>query len=415
MKPISVIGLGLSPGDLTTEHERIIQKADILIAGKRHLAFFEDHPGLKKEITAKIDTVIQFIKDHVQTHTIAVISSGDPLFYGIGSTLIRALGPDQVHIYPNISTVAAAFSRIKSSWHDARIVSLHGRNRQNALLDILLENPKVAVYTDSHKNPAWLARFLLAKGVFDFEMWVLERLGTDSEKVACFDLAQAAGMHFADPNLVVLMHRPVAEAPFPKLRLGLPEQFYAHEGGLITKPEVRAVTLSKLRLCSKHILWDLGAGSGSVAIEASLFVRKGQIFAVEKEENRTRHIEINQKRFKVENLNIVHTTLPAGLDELPRPDRVFIGGGGPDLARIISAATVHLKPDGVIVVNTVILTHVGTAMTELEKAGFTVDVIQVQVNRRKPMPHGERFQAENPVWIVSATRKQLDYEEKKGA
>jgi len=109
MNPISVIGLGLSPRDLTSEHAHVIQKADILIGGRRHLEFFKDHPGSKKEITANIQEVIQYIKDHMQTHTITVISSGDPLFFGIGSSLIRALGPAQVCIYPNISTVAAAF------------------------------------------------------------------------------------------------------------------------------------------------------------------------------------------------------------------------------------------------------------------------------------------------------------------
>ena len=158
MAPISIIGLGLSPKDLTSKHERIIHNADILVGGKRHLEFFKDHPGLKKEISADIRDVVQFIRDHMQTNTITVISSGDPLFFGIGSALIRALGPAQVCIYPNISTVAAAFSRIKSSWHDARIVSLHGRNDQSELLDVLLKNDKVAVYTDPRKNPAWLAQ-----------------------------------------------------------------------------------------------------------------------------------------------------------------------------------------------------------------------------------------------------------------
>lgn len=404
MKPISVIGLGLSPRDLTSEHEHIIHNADILIAGKRHLEFFKDHPGLKKEITANIQDVIQFIRDHMQTHSITVISSGDPLFFGIGSALIRALGPAPVCIYPNISTVAAAFSRIKSSWDDARIVSLHGKNRQGELLDVLLKNDKVAVYTDPHRNPAWLAQFLLAEGVSGFEMWVLEQLGTDSERVARFELAQVSEKHFADPNLVVLMRRPALEAPCPALQLGLPDRFYEHERGLITKPEVRAVTLSKLRLCSEHILWDLGAGSGSVAIEAALFITQGKIYAVEKKKNRIRQIENNQKRFKVENLSTVQATLPAGLENLPRPDRIFIGGGGRDLAGIITSAAARIKEGGIMVINTVILSNVGVAITELEKIGFTIDVTQVQINRRKPMPRGERLQAENPVWIISGIR-----------
>ncbi len=128
MKPVSVIGMGLSHQDLTETHVKQIRHADILIGGKRLLGFFDDYQGIKKEITGNIKDIIQYIKDRMEKYAIVVLASGDPLFFGIGSVLVNALGPENVFIYPNISSVSAAFSRIREPWGDAHIISMHGRN-----------------------------------------------------------------------------------------------------------------------------------------------------------------------------------------------------------------------------------------------------------------------------------------------
>jgi precorrin-6Y C5,15-methyltransferase (decarboxylating) len=162
-------------------------------------------------------------------------------------------------------------------------------------------------------------------------MCVLEALGSDSERFDWYPLPKAAKMKFAQPNMVVLKRGHLESKPNKKLHLGAPDTWYDHRGGLITKSEIRAITLSKLRLEPHHTLWDLGAGSGSISIEASLFIKKGKIITVEKNPDRIEHIKNNQKQFKVRNLKVVQATLPQGLSRLPRPDRIFLGGGGKDL------------------------------------------------------------------------------------
>ena len=173
---------------------------------------------------------------------------------------------------------------------------------------------------------------------------------------------------------------------------------------MITKSEIRAISLSKLRLTTDQVLWDLGAGSGSVAVEAGLIIKKGQIIAVEKKSERVAQIKNNQKKFGVGNLEVVQAELPAGLDKLPRPDRVFIGGGGRRLKSIITAAAQYLKPGGGIVVNTVLIPNVETARATLEGLDFNTEINQVQINRSRPMPWAERLEALNPVWIISGFR-----------
>ncbi len=406
MKPISIIGMGLSPEDLTAGHLRQIEQADILIGGKRFLDFFKDHPGAKKEITGKIKDIIEYIRHWMEEKTIVVLASGDPLFFGIGSLLAESLGSENVLIYPNISSVSAAFSRIKEPWHDAHVISMHGRRCEGALFRALVEKDKIALFTDPVRNPAWLAKYLLERKMTDFRLCVLEQLGTPSERVNWYDPEKAADMQFADPNLVILKRVPSDSEQSSrerKLCLGMSEKSYEHEQGLITKAEVRAVTLSKLCLRSEHILWDLGAGSGSVSIEAALFIKQGKIFAVEQKPDRIEQIKMNQKRFGVKNLKIIRTVLPEGLEELPRPDRIFIGGGGRYLANIVKIASAYLKEDGIIVINTVLLANIQTVLDVFKHIGFKSRVVQIQISRGREMPWGERLEAQNPVWIISGT------------
>jgi len=402
--PVLIIGMGLSPRDLTAKHIELIKSADILIGGARHLAYFKNYPAAKKEITKDIKGLIEYLKDRIKNHSsqsIVILASGDPLFFGIGSVVTNALGPDNVTVYPNITSVAAAFSLIKESWSDAHIVSLHGRDRKKEFLEMLLKTDKIAVFTDPKQNPAWLADFMLKNGFADFDMCVFEQLGSSLEHFEWYDLPMAAAQkEFSEPNLAVLKRKKSTnesnEAKQTKndqrmpLYPGAPDSWFDHRKGLITKAEVRAVTLSKLRLASNHILWDLGAGSGSVSMESSLFVKTGKIFAIEKKLDRIRQIQNNKDRFEVKNLEIINAVLPEGLENLPRPDRIFIGGGGSDLENIIKSASKYLNEAGIIVINTVLIANIDIALATLERIGFKTEIVQVQINRGRNMPWGKK-------------------------
>lgn len=407
MKPVSVIGLGLSPEDLTTAHLQMIDRADVLVGGKRHLAYFPRCPAVKKEISGDIKGVIRFIQERMETDSVVVLASGDPLYYGIGTLLIRCLGPEGVIIHPNVSTLAAAFSRIKETWRDARTVSMHGKSDTDPLLEALDSHDKIFLLTDPVHTPGWLGDFLVRRNSADFRMCVLQRLGTVSEKIEWLQPDQAADKDFAEPNVVILKRNPSSPETRLEPSLGFPDEGYRHREGLITKAEVRAVTLSKLRLTSpSHVLWDLGAGSGSVSVESALFLKRGRIFAVERHPDRIEDIRANRARFGIRNLKVVQTVLPHGLDALPDPDRIFIGGGGKDLDAITRAAAQRLPSHGVIVINTVLISNMDAALNTLRELGFTAEMVQIQVNTAKPMPWGERLQAQNPVWIITGYRKE---------
>ena len=405
MKTVKIIGLGLTPKDLTAEHLKIIEKADILVGGKRLLDHFAQCAAQKKTIDKNLEGVIDFIKDRMASRSIVVLASGDPLFFGIGARLVKALGSENVVIYPNISSVAAGFARIKEPWSNVRVVSLHGRNNERILFKALETENVVAVFTDPKNNPARLAQRLIEEDFMNFSLCVLESLGTSDERFNWYPPDQAAAMVFAEPNLVILKKSPQDPNLKKSLFLGMPDNYYHHQQGLITKSEIRAITLSKLRLLKDHVLWDLGAGSGSVSIEASLLVPAGKVFALEKNPERIQQIENNKSQFGVKNLEVVHAVLPEGLEGLPQPDRIFIGGGGRDLANIINAAVPFLKPDGRVVVNTVLVQNIYTATEALKALDFKTTCVQVQISRSRDMPYGERLDAHNPVWIITGMRK----------
>ncbi|MGD2186609.1 MAG: precorrin-6y C5,15-methyltransferase (decarboxylating) subunit CbiE [Desulfobacterales bacterium] len=404
MKPVSIIGMGMGRQDLTAKHLSIIAQADILVGGRRLLENFKDLQVQRKPIGKNIDEVIDFVKEKSKHHKIVVLTSGDPLFYGIGAKMAGALDANQIRIYPNINSVAAAFARLKEPWDNAAVISLHGRQNEARLYGTLEKENKIAVFTDPKKNPAWLAARLIAKEFTHFKMCVLEALGSGAERFDWYTLQKAAKMKFAEPNMVVLKRSPLESDPKPKLYLGAPDSWYDHQGGLITKSEIRAITLSKLQLEPHHILWDLGAGSGAISIEAALFAKRGKILAVEQDPARIEHIKNNKKRFNIGNLKIVQAILPKGLSTLPRPDRIFIGGGGKNLKTIVMQAAKHLKPGGRIVINTVLLPNLQVAKSALDQLRFETNVIQVQINRSRQMPWAERFEAQNPVWIISGFR-----------
>ncbi|MGB5747253.1 MAG: precorrin-6y C5,15-methyltransferase (decarboxylating) subunit CbiE [Desulfobacterales bacterium] len=404
MKPVTIIGIGMTLEDLTARHLEIIDKADILVGGKRLLNLFKESRARQKVIGKDIDGVIRFVKNERKKKRVVVLASGDPMFYGIGRRMVAAIGAKNTLIYPNISSIAAAFARLKEPWDDVCVISLHGRENESGLFKALEENNKIAVFTDPKNNPARLAGRLLENQFFNYQICVLEALGSKSEKVNWYTLAEAAKKTFADPNMVVLKRSPNPAEDQKRLFLGAPDSWYDHHRGLITKSEIRAITLSKLHLAADHILWDLGAGSGSVSMEAALIIKKGEIFAVEKDSDRVKHIKNNKKRFAVGNLKVIQAELPQGLEELPRPDRVFIGGGGRQLKSIITAATQYLKPKGVMVINTVLIPNVEAARETLEKQGFKTEIIQVQINRSRQMPWAARLEAMNPVWIVTGMR-----------
>lgn len=403
MKDLFIVGMGMSARDLTAEQLEIIRSADILMGSRRLLEAFEAYAMEKMVITGKVDEVVAFIRNRREKSRIVVLASGDPLFFGIGARIVGDLGPQQVTVLPNVTSIAAAFASIKEPWNDAKIISLHGRDGRYKLLAALKRHTVVAALTDARQEPQWLAGWLLRKAVQGVKMAVFENLGAPREAFGWYALKQAAERSFTQPNVVVLKasgQGPKADA----LTLGMADDAYHHQDGLITKCEVRAVALAKLRLKRGMTLWDLGAGSGSVGLEASVLLGHGRIIAVEQDGGRVAQIRQNVRQYGVYNHEVIQAKLPQGLEHLPPPDRIFIGGGGEDLAAIIEAAIPYLAPDGMIVANTVLLDNLTRAESTMTGQGLATEVIQVQVSRSKTMPWSRRLEAQNPVWVLAGSR-----------
>jgi len=399
---ISIIGLGLSFDDLTEHHLSMINEADVLAGGKRHLSYFPNYSGQTIEITKDLQGFIETLQTFsAKDQKIVVLASGDPLFYGIGSYLSRHLGKDRVRVYPNINSVAAAFSKINESWHDATVISMHGRSFENKHFVEFRQQDKLAVLTDRQNIPSRISALLADHNITDFRICVFEQLGMDSESIQWFAPGELVGDEFSEPNLMIFLRQPTEKTiKKQRLYLGMPDNSFQHERSLITKPEVRAVTLSKLVLESDSILWDLGAGSGSISIEASFFIKAGQIYAVEKNESRIRDIKENQKQFGVPNLNVIYGVMPEAIDQLPDPDRIFFGGGGQNLVPIIQKSICKLRTGGIIVINTVLLKNMVGSLDVLEKEGLETEVLQMQVNVGHEMPWNRMLKSQNPIWMV---------------
>jgi precorrin-6Y C5,15-methyltransferase (decarboxylating) len=402
IEPVHVIGMGLSRADLTTAHLDLIKRADVLVGGKRQLSYFKETPALKKEISSPLTGVLDFIESHRVRGLVVVLASGDPLFFGIGKILITRLGPDQVVVHPNVTSMAAAFARLKLPWQDAAWVSLHGRDNMSALVKVMEDKDLICVLTDPENDP-WVVKKQVDSHAYAWQMWVLEKLGAPDERIISVDEQTDVALVFAQPNVVILQKGELA-APGGPLRIGCPDNWFVHEKGLITKTPVRVLSLAALELAPDHILWDLGAGSGSVGIEATLFLPDGFVYAVEKNKNRIEQIKTNAKRFTVKNLSAVHTQLPDGIADLPKPDRVFIGGSGKDLNQVLNAVVSVLKPLGRIVINTILMETLYLAVSVLEEKGFEVDITQAQISKSRKMPWGRRMEALNPVWIIAAQK-----------
>ena len=408
MKMVDIVGIGLSPEDITEKRIKIIKGAEVLAGGRRHLDYFKDHPAEKIVFTGDTKRAISEIKSRMDKKVV-VLASGDPNFFGIGPLIVKSVGADNVCIHPNITAVSAAFSRLKQSWSNVKVISLHGmgsgRRSGDDLLEAVCQNEKVAVFTDPEKTPSWIAKLLLKNGLNHLRICVCENLGGVDESLLWASPEECANKTFADLNLVVIFRGQVLTLDKSQdLTPGMPESAYAHEGGLITKAEIRILTLGKLRLSPHHVMWDLGAGSGSVSIEASFYVTDGKIIAIERKPQRCEQIRQNRDKFRIRNLEIVRATLPEGLSELPSPDRIFIGGGGIDMVRIIETAGSYLKSGGIMVINTVLINRLEKIMRSLKKLNLETEVIHVQIGRGKEMSYGIRMQALNPVWIITGVK-----------
>lgn len=402
--PVHIIGIGDDgPCGLTDEARAAVAGAGLLCGGERHLALFPAQAGERAVIRRDIDELARTIgQARADGRRVVVLASGDPLFYGIAASLGARLGRDEVRVTPHVSSVQLAFARLGVPWHDATVLSAHGRPLR-PILGRAMAAGKLAVLTDDENTPAVIARALLDGGMEDADAAVCEHLGGARERVVRASLSAIAAREFARLNVLVVLREPSA-VRWGRPLLGLPEEAYAHQRGQITKAEVRAVSLSRLGLERARVVWDIGAGSGAVAIEAASLCLDAQVWAVERAPAQCALLRENVRRFTAGNVHLVAAEAPEALAELPDPDAVFVGGNGGRLAAILDAVTGRMRPGGRLVLNLVALAHLAGAQARLADTGWRVGVTEVSVARGVPIADSVRLSALNPVFILTAER-----------
>ncbi len=340
-----------------------------------------------------------------------LLASGDPLWFGIGRLLLQRFGAEQLRFHPAPTSLQLAFARIGRPWQDAGWISLHGRDPE-ALAARLQQRPAaLAVLTDpSRSGVSEVRRILAASGLeAAYALWLCERLGHPAERVQ--RLAPAAPLpDDLDPlHLVLLLAEPLAPLSDPaSLPLfGLADGlFLQHDDrpGLMTKREVRIQLLAELELPDRGVLWDIGAGVGSVGLEALRLRPNLALWALEQRGGSAALIGANAERLGVRPAAVLEGRAPEALAELPDPDRVLLGGGGRDRGALLNAVLQRLRPGGVVVIPLATVEALAELRPLLEQQGLAVRVSQHQAWRGSPLADGTRLAPLNPVLILQGVR-----------
>jgi precorrin-6Y C5,15-methyltransferase (decarboxylating) len=406
-RAISVIGIGDDGcASLTSRAAGAISRAQVLVGGERHLEFFPQFHGERLVLRTGISAVIERAVRLAEDRNVCILASGDPLFHGIGKLVIERAGAEHVDVIPQPSSMQLAFARAGLSWQDATILSLHGRPGES-FVGKLKRASKVGILTDAESSPRRIAAHLLEYGETEWNAWVCENLGGPDERVRAYGLRELARAEDIGPlNVLILQRVDPSWRPPPVLPF-LHEDAFAKRlprKGLITKREVRLLSLAALGIRSDSVVWDIGAGSGSVSIEAALLAPSGRVYAVEVDAEGVSICRDNVRAHGVDNVRVIAGRAPEALAELETPDAVFVGGSKGSLDEIVGVALDRLRPGGRLVINAITLENAGDAYRLLRGRQLVPEVTLLQVSRAEPLAHYMRYEALNPIQIFAVSK-----------
>ena len=390
---VYLIGVGMgNPGTMTAEALEAVRACPVLVGAPRLLErWAQNHDCVPLIAGADIAEYI----GKQQEGPIGVLLSGDTGFYSGAKRLWALLEDHEVVTLPGISSLSYFCAKLHTDWQDVKIVSAHGRSHN--VVGEIQRNGRTFALTGGSTKVQDICRELTGRGLGDVTVSVGERLSYPDERVVSGTAAELAEETFADLSVLLAVNpRPVTR---PWNGSGLPDDAFLRGNVPMTKEEVRALALSKLRLAERHVVWDVGAGTGSVSVECALSCPAGRVFAVEKKEEALALLEENKERFQAANLFIVAGTAPEALKDLPAPDRVFIGGTSGELGEILDVIF-DKNPAARVVCTAVTLETVAEAaklFAHLEGA----DMVQVSATRTRSAGRYHLMDAQNPVWIFS--------------
>ena len=424
MRKVTIIGAGPgNPDLLSCAALDAIDIADVVIGAHRALAGIDVPPDVVRCELVKTADIVAALTDAASWQRAVVVMTGDVGLFSGARRLVEALSGDaqvDVRVVPGISSASYLAARLARPWQDWRFASAHG-----VACDIVAEAERAGelfLVTSGGEDPSRLSGELVQAGFGDACVTVAERLSYPDERITCATASEIAGQTFDDLNVMFIEFAggagsPVgssaaSEAPagasraassrWPYASSGIPDELFIRGDVPMTKQEVRAVALAKLRLTATDTVWDVGAGTGSVSIEAALVARAGSVWAVERNAAGVRLIRENADAFGCGNVHAIPGVAPEALAKLPVPDAVFVGGSAGELPSIVEAALEKNSQVRLCVpcVTVETLTEACALLSGSRFKGF--EACQVSAARAEAVGSHHLMKAQNPVFLVSA-------------
>ncbi|MBU6237915.1 MAG: precorrin-6y C5,15-methyltransferase (decarboxylating) subunit CbiE [Planctomycetes bacterium] len=410
---ITIIGIGDDGArGLTQQACDLIHRAPCLIGPSNLLAKFPEYSGRRETTGSDLDQLAHLL-DRADDGAV-VLASGDPLFYGTARFLCDRLGKDRFEVVPHVSSMQLAFARVKESWDEAYLTNL-ATQPIDRVIERIRTAEKVGLFTSEELPPPRLAEVLIAHGIDYFIAYVCENLGAPDERVTRATLAEVVQQRFAPLNVMILIRVPGSpDRPSSwstKRLFGNPDEAFRQskpKRGLLTPSEIRAIALSELHIRPASIVWDIGAGSGSVAIEAAQIAHQGKVYAIEMDAEDYGLMIENAKLFQVKNFIPVLGEAPSAWEKLPDPDAIFIGGTGRWVTDLVAQSWPHLKPGGSLVANVASMENV-VALQHwfLQQRLLEPQLWMIQISRGNQQFETHRLESANPSFLLRATKQMV--------
>ena len=393
---VTLIGMGSGqPENLTLQGLAALRQADLILGARRLLAVLPAGCTENRAAAYRPDEVAELLQTSGAENAV-LIYSGDTGFYSGASSMIEkleALGV-RARVLPGLSSIQLLAAALGRPWQGWNLVSAHGRTC-DPVAECMQGRPTFFL-TGGSEDPATLCAQLAAEGFGDVQGVVGQCLGTPEEKLFRGSVKELAAGRFNSLSVLLVE----AAEVLPRRAPGLPDEAFERGDVPMTKQEVRAAVLAKLAVRPEDILWDVGAGTGSVSVELALAAPRGRVYAVECRPEGCALIKANREKFRTRNLVLVEGLAPAALSDLPAPDAVFIGGSKGSLAAIVDAA-LDKNPDARICVSAIALESLSAAVAALTAKGRTVQVSQIAVSRARAVGGLHLMMAQNPIYLIT--------------
>ncbi len=395
-----IIVVGVGPGEpsfLTLKAEAAIKNSVCAVVSERHFPLAE---GCKKIIELKnLKETMKKIEAELENGDVSVLVSGDPGIYSLLPYIKKNFPKSRVEVIPGISSLQTLASEVCETWNESVILSGHGREiKDSEVLNTADKNRSTLFFCGGEKNPSWLAALLAENGLDDTELIIGENLSYDDQRITRGRPSELARGAYDPLSLAMIVN----ETPSPTRTTRPRDSEFIRSEVPMTREEVRSVIIDKLEIERDSVVWDIGAGTGSVTVAAALEASRGEVCAVECESPAAELVRANVKKFRLFNTSVHNGRALEVIAALPRPTHVFIGGSGDELEELLQA--VRTLGSGIkVVVSCVTLKTYTKAFMILNGAGYAnFDAVQISVSRAKKLGTSIIMAAQNPITIMSA-------------